>query len=195
MVDFSSLGISINQCPKLKRQFSGELLIVGSSKGVWDELDSKYANDGIYYRTPDVMCLNDMIMHFPGKITHAYSNDHYSLGSWIQARRPRYKKDLGENIYPHSCYGAKYTWPWPGHGSSGLNAIYTGLALGYDQITVAGVPLDDSGHYFDPQWKRTNFTKEVPDRDREVKYWQFAINHIFNKKVKSLSNTRSLKWT
>ncbi len=192
MVDFSSLGISINQCPSLKRKFSGGLLIVGSSRGVWEELDQNYPNDGIYYKTPDVMCLNDMVMHFPGRVTHAYSNDNHMLPSWVAARRPRFKKDFSESIHAHSCNGG---WPWPGHGSSGLNAVYTGLALGYDSITIAGVPLDDSGHYFDPLWKKTNFTKEVPERDGQVKFWQNAINNIFNNKVKSLSNIRSLQWT
>lgn len=191
MVDFSSLGISINQCPKYKRSFSGDLLIVGSSRGVWNELDSKYSSDGTYYRVPDVMCLNDMIMHFPGRIVHAYSNDNKWLDKWVQARRPRFVKDLSENILQHSC---NINWPWPGTGSSGLNAVYTGLALGYDSITLAGIPLDDSGHYWEPKWRKSNFTKEVPDRDGQVKYWQNAIDNIFNGKVRSLSNTRSLQW-
>lgn len=189
MVDFSSIGISINQCPKYKRSFSGELLIVGSSRGVWGELN--YPNDGIYYQAPDVMCLNDMIMHFPGNVVHAYSNDNTMLPRWVAARRPRFRKDFPDPLQ-HSC---NINWPWPGHGSSGLNAVYTGLALGYDQITLAGIPLDDSGHYFDPPWKKTNFTREVPDRDGQVKYWQNAINEIFNGKVRTLSNTRSLQWT
>jgi len=182
---FESLGITLNQCPELKRTFSGGLLIVGSGRNVWNELD--YPVYEGYYRVPDVMCINDMIMHFPGKITHAYSNDYKMLPHWVSARRPRYKKDLGENIHQHSCYGAKHNWPWPGHGSSGLNAIYTGLALGYDSITVAGVPLDDSGHYWEPEWCTTNFTREVPDRDGEIKYWSNAARNIFQGKVKSLS--------
>ena len=192
--NFGSLGISINQCPSLKRSFSGDLLIVGSGRDVWNEMEV-YPTDGNYYRVPDVMCLNDMIMHFPGKVIHAYSNDHHMLPNWIAARRPRYKKDLYEDIYPHSCYGAKYTWPWPGQGSSGLNAVFTGLAMGYDSITLVGIPLDDSGHYFDPKWRTTNFTKEVPERDGQVKYWQHAIDTIFNGKVRSLSTIRSLVWT
>lgn len=192
MVDFLPLGISPNQFIN-KKKYTGDLLIVGSSRGVWEELE-KYQNDGVYYRVPDVMCLNDMIMHFPGRVVHAYSNDYKWLPRWVSARRPRFVKDLEESIQLHSCNGPS-PWPWPGHGSSGLNAIYTGLALGYDQITVAGVPLDDSGHYFDPPWKKTNFTKEVPDKYGEVKYWQFSINEIFKGKVKSLSNIRSLQWT
>lgn len=183
MVDFGPLGISINQCPSLKRKFSGELLIVGSARCVWKDLE-RYSNDGTYYRVPDVMCLNDMIMHFPGRVIHAYSNDYQRLPKWIQARRPRFVKDLSESILAHSCYGPN-SWPWPGTGSSGLNACYTGLALGYDSITLAGVPLTDEGHYFDPPWKRTNFTKEVPDKDG-IKYWNTG-KQIFNGRVKSLS--------
>lgn len=191
MVDFGPLGISINQCPELKRTFSGELLIVGSARCVWEDLE-KYPNDGHYYRVPDVMCINDMIMHFPGRIIHGYSNDHHMLPNWVAARRPRFKKDLSESIYLHSCYGAKYTWPWPGTGSSGLNACYTGLALGYEQITLAGVPLTDEGHYFDPPWKKTNFTREVPNRNDTIRYWETG-KIIFNGRVRSLSGrTRDL---
>jgi hypothetical protein len=189
MVDFGPLGISKNQFP-IKTKYSGELLIVGSGRCVWDDLDR--GNNGTYYYVPDVMCINDMIMHFPGVVKHAYSNDYKMLPHWVSARRPRYKKDLSESIIQHSCNSG---WPWPGHGSSGLNAVYTGLALGYDSITLVGIPLDDSGHYFDPPWKKTNFTKEVPERDGQVKYWQFAINNIFNGKVKSLSKMRNLVWT
>jgi len=130
----------------------------------------------------NVMCLNDMIMHFPGEVTHAYSNDHHSLNEWVNARRPRTKKDFPNAISIHTCQVGKSNqtiWPWPGHGTSGLNAVYTGLALGYEEIILAGVPMSGEGHYFDPDWKKTNYQ----NLDR---YWVNA-KKMFNGKVKSLS--------
>lgn len=178
---FESIGLSKNQLPKVKT-FEGKLLIVGGGRCVWDDLQKISTNDF------DIMCVNDIIMHLPYRINHAYSNDHYMLPNWISARRPRYKKDFEENILVHTCQtGGGIVWPWPGHGSSGLNAVYTGLALGYTEIVLAGIPLDDSGHYFDPPWVKTNFVKEVGLRDGEIKYWSNAQKHIFNGRVRSLS--------
>lgn len=178
MVDFP--GYSKNQFPKIKK-YEGNLLIVGGARCVWDDLKDFPIN---HY---DVMTINDITMHFPCRITHVYSNDHYMLEHWVNARRPRYKKDFGENIKIHTCNKKFHSWPWPGTGSSGLNACYTGLALGYDSIVLAGIPLDDEGHYWEASWMKSNFTKEVPDKDGEIKYWGTANRDIFKGRVKSLS--------
>lgn len=179
----SALGINLSQCPDVKTR-KGLLLIVGSARGVFDDLDALLTNDGNYYRTPmDVMCLNDMVIHFPGKVDHVYSNDEKWLSKWVEARRPRTVKDHPGVILQHTCQkglGKHIVWPWPGHGTSGLNAVYTGLALGYDQIILAGIPMDGSGHYFDPPWKDTNYQPSG-------KYWKMAAQKVFDGKVKSLS--------
>lgn len=174
-----------------KLKFSGSLLIVGSGRCVWDDLMK------IDYKAWDVMCINDMVMHFPGPVHHAYSNDHKWLLKWVEARRPRLLKDYPNEILLHSCGVGCNTrihhWPWPGHGSSGLCAVYTGLGLGYDEIVLAGVPLDGSGHYFDPPWGKTNFQNEVPDQDGLPRYWRRASQGVFDGKVTSLSGrTREL---
>lgn len=78
-------------------------------------------------------------------------------------------------------------WPWPGFGTSGFNAVLTGLGLGYEEIILAGIPLDDSGHYFDPPNTRTKFTQEVPTLNGELKHWADAERNLFKGRVKSLS--------
>ena len=172
------LGFSKNHFPKFL-PCSGKLLIVGSGRCVWDDLLKVNPLDY------DAMAINDMIMHFPGPLKHAYSNDWKMLPHWISSRRPNYVIDWGIPA-SHSCYGSK-SWPWPGHGTSSLNAVYTGLALGYDEIIIAGVPLDDSGHYWEAPWLKTNFTNEVSDKDGEMHFWSNAKKTIFDGKVKSLS--------
>jgi len=176
-MNIESLGTK-NQYPKF-RPCEGKLLIVGSGRCVWDDL---LKVNPLHF---DVMAVNDMIIHYPGPLKHAYSNDWKMLPHWVNARRPRYVKDWGRPI-SHTCHGNK-SWPWPGHGTSSLNAVYTGLALGYSEIVIAGVPLDDGGHYFDPPWVKTNFTKEVGMRDGEMKFWANAKREVFDGKVTSLS--------
>jgi len=168
-----NLGVSINQYPKHKA-CEGKLLIVGSGRCVWDDLLKVNRNDF------DIMCLNDMIMHYPERVNHAYSNDWKMLENWLNARRPREAKEFGRPT-PHTCYGPN-SWPWPGHGTSALNACYTALALGYSEVVLAGIPLDDSGHYWAATWKKSNFVKEAATR-----YWTGARDNVFEGRVRSIS--------
>lgn len=151
----------------------GELLLVGSGRNVWEEVRG-------LCQTRNVMCVNDMGMYWPGYIRHWYSNDIEQLIHWSEGRRRPLVQEFGKGWRLHSCfersgveYDGVYVWPFPGHGSSGLVAIFVALALGYDNITVAGVPFDNSGHFYDPpnnhpmrpggrNW--SNFSNETPDR-------------------------------
>lgn len=162
--------------------YSGTVLVVSSGHTVWNDL----AAFGMHNH--DVICVNDVGMHYPGPVKHWYSNDIQMLPKWVAARRPRYKMDFGKDIEIHSCCeGVKWKWPWPGHGSSSLNAVFTALGLGYDRIILCGVPLDDSGHYFDPPWVKTNFA-----RDATVRHWKLLAPK-FEGRVKSMSgNSREI---
>jgi len=95
------------------------------------------------------MAVNDMIVHYPYPIVHAHSINRQMLQAWTETRRPKNK-----NLKKH-CFR------WPGVKSSGLNAVYCGLDLGYSEIVVCGVPLDNSGHYFDPPWLQTAFDRNA----------------------------------
>lgn len=154
-------------------QDKGPCLVVGTGRNVWEE------TRGIS-QTRHVMCVNDMGMYWPGYIRHWYSNDVEQLPHWSLGRRRVHVDLYGKGWMLHSCFtreGPGYEnvhyWPLPGHGSSGLVAILVAIALGYDCIQVAGVPLDDSGHFYDPPdnsqlrhearpW--TRFTAETTDR-------------------------------
>lgn len=182
-----NLGVQLNydraHGEPIEGKYKGkQLLICGSGWCIWDDLAQ------IQPGSFDIMAVNDIGMHLPYRIEHWYSNDKIMLPKWVAARRPRYKKDFEESIKTHSCVGgAKYTWPWPGHGTSSLNACYTGLALGYDLIVLAGIPLDDGGHYFDPPWVKTNFARECSERPEGPRFWRTAAKNVFDGKVKSLS--------
>jgi hypothetical protein len=177
------------------------LVICGGGRTVWDDLG----------RIPDwdncsSMAINDAIMYYPERLDHAYSNDCVVNGindrmllKWYAARRPENKqKDTGTQL--HSCFGEGVPgvrhWDIKGHGTSGLNAVYVGLGLGYEKIILCGIPLDNDGHFFDPPWKSTNFLREVASKrpgPDQVRFWTHARDTVFGGKVFSMSGrTRDL---
>jgi len=180
------LGIRKAQYPDLVDKFVGHrLLVVGSGRCVWDDLASIAIKPGPQNSGYDVMCVNDIVMHYPGAIRHFYSNDHRWIPNWLNARRELHIRRFGPIKYVHSCnVGPAHNWPWPGHGSSALGAVYCGLAMGYEQIILCGIPLDDGGHYFDPPWVKTNFMREVGTQpDGQMMYWQNAKTKNFRGRV------------
>lgn len=193
--DFSFLGIATQSYPELVGKFAGrKLLVVAGAKCVWSDLALLGVSGGDNAGW-DVMCVNDIVMHYPGRVAHLYSNDHRLIPHWLGARRKQYERAYGPVGHVHSCRtGARYNWPWPGHGTSALGAVYTGLAMGYEPIVLCGVPLDDSPNYFSPDWEGRNFTSEVPVKaSGEMAYWAQAARRCFRGRVKSMSGrTREL---
>ena len=168
---------------------SGPLLIAGSGRCVWN--DAREYFEGQF--PGDVMCVNDIGMHWPMPFQHWYSNDWRMLPKWVEARRPRYVMEYDESFVTHSCNeGATIHWPWPGHGSSSLNAVYTGLALGYEPITLCGVPLDDSGHYFDPPYETSPHAKTNFHREGTLKPWRQFAPYVKGKVFSMSGNSREI---
>lgn len=190
---FECFGIAKLRFPEIAGTYTGTLVIAASGRCVWEDLE-RYGMAKNHDDHPHIMAVNDMIMYYPGRIDHAYSNNHAYLSKWCEARRDQYLTKYGPVKHTHSNKtGGRHTWPWPGHGTSSLNAVYTGIGLGYDRIILCGVPLDDSGHFFEPPWIGTNFVAEVRDRDGGPKYWKNARDRIFKGQVQSMSGrTREL---
>jgi len=184
-----NLGIPNAQYPQdMLDKFSGRLVIVGGGRCVWDDLRQLGFHHDCLPQT-DIMCINDIVMHFPGKVKHFFSNDSNWTPHWLKARRHLLERAYGPIEYVHTCHtGARYNWPWPGHGTSALGAVYSALAMGYNPIVLCGIPLDDSGHYFEAPWIDSNFTKEIGFKGTgKVKYWSEARDKIFQGKVTSMS--------
>ena len=123
------------------------------------------------------MTVNIATCIFPYKINHGYSNHADLIEVWVKARDCKHMKNYNVTAHsghanPRSCVG----WNTPMHGTSGLNAVYVGALMGYQRIILAGIPLDDSGHVYDPPWVGTKFTREVPPRgDGKIpRYWDHA---------------------
>lgn len=193
--DFSFLGITLREWPEaMVGKFAGKRLVICAGAAcVWDDLALLGVRDE--QSNTHIMAINDIVMHLPMRVRHVYSNDHRMLPCWIASRRPLYVREYGAPGYVHSNrVGATYNWPWPGHGTSALGGVYTGLAMGYSPIILCGVPLDDSPSYFSAPWVPRNFLREVGNtKDGEIQYWSRAANRCFRGRVKSMSGrTREL---
>lgn len=148
--------------------------MLGCARCVWDDLREALASG---WEGADVMAVNDVISYCPGRVDHAYSEHVDLLAAW--AYRSKWTPDLHTaTIDPPD--GVRH-WPWPRHGTSVLGACYTGLALGYDELMLCGVPLDGTGHFYDPYWVST------PHFAGEERYWRNAAERVFNGRVRSMS--------
>ena len=78
------------------------------------------------------------------------------------------------------------TWPRIHGGTSSLFAVFVALGLGYEQVILAGCPLDKSSHFYEPPWRRCQEFNET------LKHWEEA-QEVFKGRVKSVSGrTRDL---
>lgn len=169
---FGVLNVDRKQCPANQPgRYSGELLIVGTGRCLWSDVAG----------LPEfkaVMAVNDAGMYWPSWLRHWYSNDIEQLIHWSGARRKplckvfEYGWDLHSSAFRDGPdYADVHQWPLPSSGGSGVVSILLGLCLGYTTIVVAGMPFDDTGHFYDPPnahnlkkdryW--SHFTSETPD--------------------------------
>lgn len=172
---------------KLEDYEKKDLIVACTGRNVWNDLRLLNPSD------MDVMCVKDTIVHYPGPVHHAFSQHADQLVHFIEIRKmrnPSVRRQANE-IMAHTSSERKYpgvhAWNLPGHGTSSLGAVYVGLALGYRRIVLCGCPLDDTGHYYDPKWIKTDFIKRIADRGNHPKFWEHAAQHVFKGKVRSMS--------
>lgn len=175
--------------PSLLGTRSGPLLVIGGGRTVWADLAAAAGPDLKRWKG-EILAVNDVGAHYHHKIAHWATLHPGYMPGWMDYR-------LGH------CYGNREPVvthaqrPHPGidcawrlanvGGTSGLFACYVGLMLGYGEIALAGVPIDNAGHYFDPPGAATDFA----DRATGIA-WEAARDGIFAGRVTSLSgNTRA----
>lgn len=167
--NISDYGIYDYQLPDLAHKYAGKrLVIVGDAMNVWQDLEAfgcavRHRRGSVAKEGYDFMTVNKIVETFPGDIEHAYSNEAILLERFIAARRAEYVKEFDGPKYTHSCNSGTtaYLWPWGGWGTSGLGACFAGICLGYEEVVLCGVPLDDGPHNGEPPWRKGNFTREV----------------------------------
>lgn len=171
---------------------SGPLLILGGGRCVWD--DWKAATIAVKNRprvfNGDVMAVNDIGQYLHGMLHHWFTLHPEYMPGWLTFRMGHL---YGEGTRPttHSHKGApEIDRIWPGAvvgGTSGLAAPLVGLMIGYAPILLAGMPMDASGHFFDPPGEADHGLTEWHVQEA----WRAAQRDFFGGRVKSFSgNTR-----
>lgn len=186
-------GTSTRDLPSIAGQYFGNVVVCGDAGCIWDDLEHFSCRSGNAVAKPGwhFLTVNRLIEVFPGKVEHAYSNVSKVLMRHVAGRRDEYACEFGTARYTHSrTIGTDWVWPWHGGGTSGLGAILTALALGYDRVVLAGMALTNMHHNGEPPWRRTRFTTEVEDSDE---HWKAAISLAFGGRVRSLSG-RTKEW-
>lgn len=158
--------------------FNGSLLILGSGRCIWEDLDVVEPWSG------HVMAINDIGAHFRGPIRHWVSMHPRFMNGWMTYRQ-NHSWGGGDKPLTHShkatpgidCVWTLNNW---NHGTSGLFACYVGLLLGYTNILLAGVPLTQDGRYFDSPRYGGEFTDPS-------QAWVWARDNVFDGRVTSLS--------
>lgn len=168
------------------------IVVCGTARCLWDDMEKLSRKESFSgWDNVSVMTVNQAVMHLGRRVDHAYSNHGDLLEHWLAVA-----PDVNGKPQGHTCYdkgNGLRRWPWEGHGTSSLNAVYTVLALEFDRVILCGIPLDDSGHYYDPPRIGSNFTNEVPDRNGGLRYWKDARQSRFGGRVSSMSGrTRDL---
>lgn len=188
------------KAPVIAGTRSGSAVVLGSARCIWEDMEK------IDFTKAEVIAINDMIMHYKGVLHHAVSLHPEEPPLWKQLRWTN-GCDSGGHIYTHSHrfpshikhpngefkaeHGLDFIWVLEGGrgGSSGLFACMVGLALGYDKIILAGIPIDGTGHFFDPPGKVVN--QFLGQNIKEE--WDNANLNYFKGRVKSMSG-RTKEW-
>lgn len=184
--------------PDIAGVYAGKSLVIcGDAACVWNDLErfgcvSHVGRGSVCKPGWDFMSVNKLVETFPGNLEHAYSNEPHLLAHFLAARRQEYLREFEPPRHTHSCNkGAMWRWPWGGHGTSALGATLAGIGLGYEQIVLCGVPLDNGSHNGEPPWRKCRFEKEAEGAKNH--YWKDAIARAFDGKVKSMSG-RTMQW-
>lgn len=176
------------EAPPLCGNFSGTLLVVGSGHCLWDDL-ARLNSLGL---GGDVMAVNFASVFYPGPVHHLASLHPLNIPHWI-ALRWLASNIEGPRIHTHAqepLPGVETTWRFEcgcgTGGTSSLFAVLVGLALGYERVILAGVPLDNLGHFYDPPGPVKRDWQKLESRAVNIE-WECARETVFHGRVKSMS--------
>jgi len=167
-------------------RYSGAALILGGGRNLWDDVARVRPWAGA------VIAVNDAGAHYQEGVAHWVTLHPEYLPGWRFYRRRHCYDASGQAPLCHASRdgeGVDIHWELERYGgTSGLFAAHVALMLGYSRVVLAGVPMDNTGHYFDPPWARTD------NEDRSIGIeWEQARDTIFGGRVKSLSG-RTRDW-
>lgn len=179
------------ELPGIAGQFSGRLLIVGGARCVWDDIAQlPGGRDALAKWRGGIMAVNDIGCHIHRDITHWATLHGEYMAGWLAYRLGHNYGDRG-HVYTHgakSHAGIQNVWNMQLRGgSSGLFAAILARLLGYEEIVLAGMPIDGQGHYYDPPWLDLGQFGRADHLE-----WEWARDNVFAGRVKSLSGHTKL---
>lgn len=170
----------VGEAPSRLGMHNGSLLVLGGGRNVYADWAKVRPWGG------EIMCVNDIGAHVQEIVAHWVTLHPDYLPGW-RAYRKGHCYGEGRAVVCHShvaAAGVDCVWSVDNlGGTSGLFGAFVGLMLGYQQVVLAGVPMDRGGHYFDPPWYETDFGDDPAVRSA----WAWARDNIFAGRVRSLS--------
>ena len=155
---------------------------MGGGRTVWE--DYGRWKDSVLPKG-EIMAVNDIGSHLHDRLRHWVTLHPEYMPGWMTYRKG-HLYGSGDSPMTHSQKlkpGVDVHWQIQNvGGTSGLFACFVGLMLGYTSIVIAGVPISNDGHYFDPPWVRTDFA-DIATKNT----WRWARDNVFLGRVKSLS--------
>jgi hypothetical protein len=179
-------GVELKEpIPKEINSKQGNLIILGCGRSVWDD----YFKASAFFRRRhieqeyEVMCVNDIVVHFKVEpVQHMVSIHSDLINPLLYIGNKRNKR----GVITHSITkgnGVDIVWGINDtSGTSSCVAVKIALLLGYRKIVLCGVPMDNSGHYYDP--KDSNKNKSSMFEKSSFEPW---VKMVQNDKIKSIS--------
>lgn len=168
-------GARASEGPAIAGTYTGAVVVCGSAACLWSDLAR------LHGREFDVMAINMAGVFLP-KIPRHWVSLHAELFQWMAPLRAGELVWAGDSVRVgngcethsiRSAPGVRHVWPFDTRGSSGMLAARIAVALGYASVILAGIPLDESRHFYDaPDAPRLNYAHRYLDPWRiEAQGW------------------------
>lgn len=167
--------------PQAVGRFGGRVLVCGSARCLWDDLARVPHGQGY-----DVMAINFAGLFLPRRLNHWVSL-HGVLFDSLRGGRAYMQRHLDKRAPPYITHALNprttvdHVWRDTIGQDSGLYGVRIALMLGYEEVLLAGMPVDGTGHFYEdprvahigfesrPQWER--FAKVFAGRVRSLSGW------------------------
>lgn len=168
--------------PAVAGNFSGICLVAATARCAWEDIArfKEISND----IQADIMAVNLMGFLYPGRVHH-WACLHPELFMSLEPLRKRMRSRLG-HTWTHSGRsgpGVQFAWGIEKNGgTSTLLAALVAICLGYRRIVLAGAPLSNDGHFYDPPGEFDTYDS------RPVKLeWEAARMDMFQDRIRAMS--------
>ena len=146
------------------------LLIIGCARNAWADLKKLGPWDG------QVMVLNRMGLYYDRPAEH-WATLHPKEHRHYPAERARVHNDRPK-LHTNIEHPGFEVWPLNPGGSVSLFAAIIGLEMGHEEIVLCGCPLDGTGHFYDPPWRKSPWFERQATADAWKKRLPFFAGRV-----------------